>query len=495
MKIADFSASLIPATALKQAGYGGVVLYCAPGRDSWMKAKQPNAAYLKELEANGIKFAFVWQYRKGGSMSVGDAVRGYDGGYEDASNALKYLNSVNQFNVPVFFAVDWPVTLDEWNSTVVNYFRGAVAKLGRERVGIYGHSRVIHWAMEDNVVAQVAPGRVLGWQTSSWSAGVKATDYAVLYQHSHGVPGPAGVEIDINESWHSEWGHRALKDYRADTPHKVMELAPVEYPCDMTIDTPDSGWRDPKATQATVFHTTENGDSTPPENVANWQTNPANSSSYNILIGADATGAKTIRTNPDNRRSWSAGEPGNTNAIHASAVGWAARSEADWFRNPKQLEQFARIAADHHLRYGRPLVWLEPADLQAGKKGFTSHGNWYHGRGGPAYRSDPGDGFPHDWVLDRAKEIISERIDMSFTDADRKMLREVHHELTHRFDSRYDLERLRRGEITERQVYKDTQIGYALEGDRKVEDIHANMMPAIFEGITEIKESLEKEGK
>lgn len=106
MKIADFSASLIPAPALKQAGYGGVVLYASPGRDSWMKAKAPNAAYLKELEANGIKFAFVWQFRKGGSLQAGDAGRGYDGGYEDATNALKYLNSVNQYNLPVFFAVD-----------------------------------------------------------------------------------------------------------------------------------------------------------------------------------------------------------------------------------------------------------------------------------------------------------------------------------------------------------------------------------------------------
>ena len=57
-----------------------------------------------------------------------------------------------------------------------------------------------------------------------------------------------------------------------------MELAPVEYLCDMTVDTPDSGWRDPKATQATVFYTTENSDTTPPENVANWQTDPANES-------------------------------------------------------------------------------------------------------------------------------------------------------------------------------------------------------------------------
>ena len=84
---------------------------------------------------------------------------------------------------------------------------------------------------------------------------------------------------------------------------------------------------------------------------------------------------------------------------------------------------------------------------------------------------------------------------MSFNDEDRKMLREVHHELTHRFDSRYDLERLRRGEITERQVFKESQVGYALEADRKIEDVHANMLPAIYEGISEIKDHLTKEGK
>lgn len=76
--------------------------------------------------------------------------------------------------------------------------------------------------------------------------------------------------------------------------------------------------------------------------------------------------------------------------------------------------------------------------------------------------------------------------EVAFTEDDRKMLREVHHELTHRFDSRYDLERLRKGEITEKQVYKDSSVGYALEGDRKLEDIHANMLPAIYDKVTEL---------
>ncbi|WP_257202940.1 peptidoglycan recognition protein family protein [Corynebacterium cystitidis] len=82
--------------------------------------------------------------------------------------------------------------------------------------------------------------------------------------------------------------------------------------------------------------------------------------------------------------------------------------------------------------------------------------------------------------------------EVSFTDEDRKMLREVHHELTGRFDSRYDLERLRQGRIDESQVFDETAIGYALEADRKIEDMHANMVPAIWKKIGEIADYLAK---
>lgn len=411
MTVIDFASGPPSAASIKAAGHSGAVLYLSPARESWMTGKNPSREYLDSLDREGIKYAFVWQYRKGGSMASGDAGRGRAGGREDADAALRRLNELQRSSLPVYFAVDWDVTLDEWNGGVSDYFRGAMDKLGRERVGIYGHSRVVHWAMEDDVVAEVAPGRVLGWVTRSWGSlnadgSPRGRDYAVLFQGTHNVPGPDGVQIDVNTVFHGEWGWRKIADRRTEAPR--FDLAPVQWPCDLTIDTPDSGWRDPAKCQAGVIHTTENQDTTPPENVANWQRNPANGSSYNVLIGADATGARSIRTNPDNRRSWSAGEPGNTNAIHMSNVGWAARTRADWLRNPKQLEKNAQWVADTHVRYGWPLVWLSPDDLRAGRKGYTSHGNWYHGRGGPAYRSDPGAGYPHDVVLKRAHEIVNQ---------------------------------------------------------------------------------------
>lgn len=407
MTVIDFSSGPPSAASIKAAGHTGVVLYISDARESWMTGKNPSRAYLDDLEHHGIKYGFVYQFRKGGSMASGDAGRGFEGGKADADLTLRRLNDLRCSEHPVFFAVDWDVSLHEWNSGVASYFRGAASKLGKERVGIYGHSRVVHWAMEDDLVAQVAPGRVLGWITRSWGSthpngAARGRDYAVLFQGVHNVAGPQGVLIDRNEVFHDEWGWRKVADRRTTSPG--YKLPPVEFVCDAVIDTPDSGWRDPHKAQAGVFHTTENQDTTPPDNVANWQRNPANQSSYNVLAG---TNGRTIRSNPDNRRPWAAGEPGNTLALHFSNIGFAARNRAHWFRFPLQLEANARWAADLHLRYGLPLVWLSPADLRAGRRGFTSHGNWFHGKGGPAYRSDPGAGFPHDWVLNRARELIT----------------------------------------------------------------------------------------
>ena len=56
----------------------------------------------------------------------------------------------------------------------------------------------------------------------------------------------------------------------------------------------------------------------------------------------------------------------------------------------------------------------------------------------------------------------------------------IHFELTERFQSRYkDAD----GELS---MFRDTLVGYVLELDRKVEDIHANMLPAIWGKLKDI---------
>lgn len=222
--VIDFSAALPSVGSLKRSGHEGVMLYCSPPRQEWMRAKQPTKSYVDSLAKNGIKFAFVWQFRGGGSdLSNADTARGKAGGIEDANLASSYLRHIGREDLPVYFAVDFDVSLQYWNSTVSQYFRGAIEVLGRDRVGIYGHSRVVDWAREDNLVASLGNGRVLGWVTKSWSQGDTGSDYAALYQGVHNVTGPDKIAVDVNTVYSDDWGWRPITS----TPKKVTKKVNV----------------------------------------------------------------------------------------------------------------------------------------------------------------------------------------------------------------------------------------------------------------------------
>lgn len=205
--VIDFAAAFPDATAVKQAGHDGVVAYVSPARAVWMGAKPLTKTAADAYRAAGLGVAAVWQY---GGADNPDVMRGEAGGRADALAADKALTAAGLAGWPVFFAVDFNIQLDQWNHTAVEYFRGAVAVLGRARVGIYGHSRVVAWAQQDGVVADLGGGRCLGWVTSSWSNGDKGEGYAVLYQGTHNTPGPSGVQVDINEVLSPQWGQAPI---------------------------------------------------------------------------------------------------------------------------------------------------------------------------------------------------------------------------------------------------------------------------------------------
>lgn len=79
---------------------------------------------------------------------------------------------------------------------------------------------------------------------------------------------------------------------------------------------------------------------------------------------------------------------------------------------------------------------------------------------------------------------------MALSDAEQRELldktRRIHHELTHDFQSRYPDSR-----------YRDTLVGYMLENDRKLEDMHANMLPTLYGKVNELEAFIaeSKDGK
>lgn len=183
-------------------------------------------------------------------------------------------------------------------------------------------------------------------------------------------------------------------------------MAPAQFKADVDLlTTADSGRRDVNKLLWGVFHTTENDDGTPPQNVARWQQNRANQSSYNLLFGARGT---TVRGNDDDYAPWSAGYTGNLYGLHGSAIGRAARTRAQWLQFPQQIEAMARWAADINRRYNIPLVKLTVAQVRAKKRGFCGHLEISKAFG-EVNHTDPGAGFPWDVVLTRAKEINATR--------------------------------------------------------------------------------------
>ncbi|MCT1450655.1 peptidoglycan DD-metalloendopeptidase family protein [Corynebacterium sp. p3-SID1194] len=139
-------------------------------------------------------------------------------------------------------------------------------------------------------------------------------------------------------------------------------------------------------------------------------------------------------------------------------------------------DTYAADGGDQHRGWSYPLGDRKPDILQFGSEGVV------------------GDKYPIDvnafkGSVDQLREIFTGRkntsqkgplMALSSEQQDRlfEMVGDIHHELTHRFQTRV---RDRDGEL---EPFRDTLIGFVLETDRKIEDMHKNMLPAIWQKLT-----------
>lgn len=224
--IVDYSAGVPGAANIKSAGHIGAIRYISDPRESWMVGKPVKKQEVDDFARHGLEMAFVYQYSKS------DTRRGYAGGVSDALIAKRRLEELGLPDHPVFFTVDYDINTDQWNSVDVEYFRGAGSVLGTHRVGIYGHSRVCHWAIEDKVVGQVDGKKHLCWVTRSWGS-EDFESYAVLFQRivdTRSTPGPKinGVTVDVNDVLHSEWGQKPRPGATPPVPERKPVAPPIK---------------------------------------------------------------------------------------------------------------------------------------------------------------------------------------------------------------------------------------------------------------------------
>lgn len=415
--VIDFSAAFPSASAIKAAGHDGVVCYISPPRESWMKAKPLTKAKVTEYKAAGLKIAVVWQY---GGVDNPDAMRGAAGGTADAHAAQKQLAAIGLAGHPVYFAVDFDITLSQWNSTAVRYFKAAGAVLGKQRVGIYGHSRVVHWAMEDDVVATVAPGRVLGWVTKSWSSGATGSGYSTLYQGTHNVPGPNGVKIDINTVRHAEWGWRRIPTPKEPAVNlsKLPQVAETIWMNKNFTKGRHFNGRPVKVEKITRHHMGGIGDTR--QCWTWWQTRPA---SAHFAVDRNGKVGQLVREE-DTAHS-NASPASNAVSItieHSNSAG----PNQDWPISNATIDAGARLAAELCLKHGlgRPLFGKNIDD----HRDHSSTACPYHLANGGKYHAR--------WMRvaqEHYDKLTKQSKEDDMTPAQEKLLREVHFQLINKW--------------------------------------------------------------
>ena len=169
---------------------------------------------------------------------------------------------------------------------------------------------------------------------------------------------------------------------------KPEEEKAVAYPF---VASPHVNRTDGRQIDLIVIHTMEMDEKgTTAENCAGWFQNPGAKVSAHYCIDND-TIVQCVR---DQDVAWAA--PGaNSDGIQIEHAGRAAQTGRDWSDpySTAMLERSAKLVAELCKKYKIPVAWLYAPDLQAGKRGITTHDavSKAFKRGS---HWDPGTGFP-----------------------------------------------------------------------------------------------------
>ena len=212
MRLIDFAARKIAPHDIKAAGFEGVVAYVsAVTAGHELRAKPITREYADALRARDCTSSVISNMASPGGRRRRISPEGSTGGPRRPHGAGLHEAAGGPDSAPILFSVDDDIDLGTWNRVGVEWFRGINSVLGVERTGIYGHSRVCAWAIQDGVIGHsTSPGRRWAWQTKAWSYGGREPA-AVLFQNvidTPSNPGPlvGGTRVDVNEVLAADFG-------------------------------------------------------------------------------------------------------------------------------------------------------------------------------------------------------------------------------------------------------------------------------------------------
>ncbi|MFI6168857.1 glycoside hydrolase domain-containing protein [Nocardia sp. NPDC051052] len=424
----DYAARQIDPAAVRDAGHSAVIAYVSPSRPGAnFGAKPLTRPYADQIRGVGLDIVSVWQYGKPGGSAPSDWTLGYDGGYQMGLAAREnHFTAGGPGYCPIFFAVDEDLSLEDWNSTAVEFFRGVNAAIGLEWTGIYATARVCAWATEDNVIGG-REGHRWVWQTRAWSGGEREPA-AVLYQDvidTPSSPGPQidGSAVDVNSILANDFGQWSLDRAPDPTPVPATTARPefVEY--DQTGISPNCSSRQGAPVIWFLVHTQEGNGSA--QTLANYLQSPSSQVSYHYTVDNDHQVVDVVDTD---QSAWCALDANNRSINLCFAGSRASWTREEWLDQMSDgIDIAAYLAVQDCRRYGIPIRVISAAQLGAGEPGIADHYAVTAGLGVGTH-TDVGEGFPWDTfaaALTKYSTTTEQDDDMAFTDADRTRLIEV----------------------------------------------------------------------
>lgn len=195
----DYAAGVLKASDIRAAGAIGAIRYVSDRRPggAWMLGKPIQLAEARDLYQSGLKIVSNYQY---GKQDTADWLGGQNAGVAHAKRGWQlHIAAGGSHGAPIYASIDDDPTYEQYTQQVAPYLRGWEAVLGHQRVGVYGNSKTIEWAIQDGLGAYF-------WQHNWGSPGKVAHPAAHLHQVEIDKRSVAGVGVDINHILKPQFG-------------------------------------------------------------------------------------------------------------------------------------------------------------------------------------------------------------------------------------------------------------------------------------------------
>jgi Domain of unknown function (DUF1906)/TAT (twin-arginine translocation) pathway signal sequence len=195
----DYAAGVIPASQIRAAGAAGSIRYVSDRRPggAWMLGKPMQIAEAHDLNQNGLKIVSCYQY---GKQSSADWLGGQSSGVTHAQRGWQLHTAAGgPAGAPIYASIDDDPSYEQYKQQVAPYLRGWESVLGHQRVGVYGNSKTIDWALQDGLGSYF-------WQHNWGSPGGRTHPAANLHQVEIDKRNVGGVGVDINNICKPQFG-------------------------------------------------------------------------------------------------------------------------------------------------------------------------------------------------------------------------------------------------------------------------------------------------